>query len=122
MFKISEDGKFATLKYSPRVTVVEARGQDWFDWGNDEAGEIDGTVRPAFIAYLGCDNKEQALSAKLTVKYCCSVGDKDIECRSRRNTRTGYPVELKIRNLSRIALEDLISIGDQIESAALYSA
>ena len=118
--QVSSDGKFRVFDLSSRVTVCEAIGQDWYDWGNDEPGEVYGTVRPAFIAYLGCETLKEANAAKMTIENICFY--QNVEIRRRRETRTGWPLELKIRGLNRQGLEDLVSIGDNLSDYAAYSA
>ena len=125
MFKVSSDGKFQTTRLSDRVVIIEALGQDWYGWDNAEYLD-DGTVFPAFLAYFGCDNKEQALACKMTIERFYNV--EEITARSRRDTRTGYPVELKIRGLQRLTdchsfgLVDLVGMAELQDDLALFSA
>jgi hypothetical protein len=95
---ISSDGKFQTQALSPRVVIIEALEQDWYGWGNYEVLD-DGTVFPAFIAYFGCDSKEQALAVKMTIEKL--YRPEEVTARCKKNNRTGFPVELKIRGLQR---------------------
>jgi hypothetical protein len=105
--------EFKLTKLSRRVSIVEAIAGDIHGWGNDEEN------RPAFLAYLGCESTKEGFKARQTVEYVC---DGEAELRSRRNTRSGFPYELKIRGLTRNGLEDLLSVADQLEDMKLYSA
>jgi len=101
---VTADGRFRIQYLTKRVLIVEALGQDWFDWGNETE------EKPAFVAYYGAENMAEAKSRKKTIEklYCYE----SITIRRRKNNRTGWPVELKIHGLSREYLDYLIVDGE----------
>ena len=92
---VSSDGKFRTLTLSSRVVIVEALGQDWYDWGNYD--EENPNKYPAFLTYYGCRDRREAEQTKNVLLECFGVDCVEI----RKGKRTGWPVELKIRGMQR---------------------
>jgi hypothetical protein len=111
---ISADGRFNTQRLSRRVVIIEALGQDWYGWGNYTE------TSPAFIAYFGVRNKETALNVADTIQFLCSP--ESVEIRKRRDNRTGWPFELKIRGLERRHLDELLGICNAQEDMELSKA
>jgi hypothetical protein len=113
--KLSEDGKFKTTQLSDRVWIVEALGQDWFGWGNQE--EDGDRQYPAFLAYFGCSSKEEALNYKKTIDLFYRA-----DALIKQGKRTGWTFELKIRGLGRstgwwaFGLTDLVEMSERADA------
>jgi len=101
---VSADGRYRTQHLTERVTVIEALGQDWNDWGN--ATE----ERPAFVAYMGAENMTQAQNFKHSIQKLLYW--EEVTIRSRRDNRTGWPVELKVKGLDRRQIDRLTTWGE----------
>lgn len=109
---VSADGRYRTRHLTNRVTIIEALGQDWNDWGNQTDDQL------AFMAYIGAENMTAAKNLRLTVIHLLSY--ESVEIRRRKDNRTGWPVELKIRGMDRRHLADLIEEGQTLDDLARW--